>query len=44
MPEVKEEGLKQLERYAASRKFGDKDNIKRVLLIFIGKDEYELIV
>ncbi|AZO93465.1 AAA family ATPase [Halocella sp. SP3-1] len=41
---VKREGLKQLERYAASRKFKDKDNIKQALLIFIGKDEYELII
>ncbi|AZO93467.1 AAA family ATPase [Halocella sp. SP3-1] len=44
LAEVKREGLKQLERYAASRKFEDKDNIKQALIIFIGKDEYELIV
>ncbi|QTL99711.1 AAA family ATPase [Iocasia frigidifontis] len=44
LAEVKQEGLKQLERYAASRKFEDKDNIKQALLIFIGKDEYELII
>nr|WP_330165264.1 PD-(D/E)XK nuclease domain-containing protein [Iocasia fonsfrigidae] len=44
LAEVKRGGLKQLARYAASHKFKNKDNIKQALLIFIGKDEYELIV
>ncbi|MFW5972325.1 MAG: AAA family ATPase [Bacillota bacterium] len=42
LEEVKVEGLKQLERYAGSRKFDSKSNLKKVLLIFIGKDDYEL--
>jgi hypothetical protein len=37
---VKEEGLKQLKRYAASRNFQGKQDLKQALLIFIGKDEY----
>ncbi|MCK4258006.1 MAG: AAA family ATPase [Halanaerobiales bacterium] len=41
--QVKKEGLKQLEEYAASKKFVDKKNLKKALIIFIGKDEYEII-
>ena len=40
LPEVKEEGLAQLKEYAASRRFMNEDNIKQVLIVFIGKDEY----
>ncbi len=39
---VKEEGLNQLERYANSRKLKGQKNIKKVLLVFIGKDEYRI--
>jgi hypothetical protein len=39
---VKEEGLQQLEEYAASRNVAAKKDIKQVLIIFIGKDEYIL--
>jgi hypothetical protein len=42
LPEVKEEGLRQLKEYATSCKFRDKDSIKQALIIFIGKDEYVL--
>lgn len=44
LEQVKKEGLKQLERYAVSDKFKDKDNLKKALIIFIGKDEYEIFL
>ncbi len=40
LAEVKEEGLRQLKQYASSRKFINTDSIKKVLIVFIGKDEY----
>ena len=40
LAEVKEEGLRQLKQYASSRKFINNDSIKKVLIVFIGKDEY----
>ncbi len=40
LAEVKEEGLRQLEEYADSRKFSNKENLKKVLIVFIAKDEY----
>ncbi|MCK4260401.1 MAG: AAA family ATPase [Halanaerobiales bacterium] len=40
---VKKEGLTQLDQYAKSRHFKDKENLKKALIIFIGKDEYEII-
>ncbi|MEJ6952525.1 AAA family ATPase [Natronospora cellulosivora (SeqCode)] len=40
LADVKEEGLRQLQEYANSRKFAEKDDIKKALVIFIGKDEY----
>ncbi|MFW6377731.1 MAG: AAA family ATPase [bacterium] len=43
LAEVKKEGLKQLDKYANSRKFSGKENLRKALLIFIGKDEYVLV-
>ncbi len=43
LEQVKKEGLAQLEEYAASKKFADKKNLKKALIIFIGKDEYEIV-
>ncbi|MCK4257354.1 MAG: AAA family ATPase [Halanaerobiales bacterium] len=40
---IKKEGLAQLKRYAESDKFNDKENLKKALIIFIGKDEYEIL-
>jgi len=40
LAEVKKEGIKQLERYATSRRLSDKRNIKKALLVFIGKDKF----
>jgi hypothetical protein len=42
LEKVKKEGLSQLERYADSRKLEGKKNIKKVLLVFIGKDEFKI--
>ncbi len=42
LAKVKEEGLNQLERYANSRKFKNKKNVKNVVLVFIGKDEFKI--
>ncbi|UCH95038.1 MAG: PD-(D/E)XK nuclease domain-containing protein, partial [Candidatus Aminicenantes bacterium] len=39
LEEVKAEGLEQLKRYAESRRFRGKENLKKALLIFRGKDE-----
>jgi len=36
---VKEQGLRQLQRYASSRDLAGKPDIKQALVIFIGKDE-----
>ncbi len=41
---VKQEGLTQLEKYAKSRQFENKEFIKKALIIFIGKDDYEVII
>jgi len=38
--QVKEEGLRQLKRYSESRNFDDKKDIKKALVVFIGKDQY----
>ncbi len=43
LEQVKVEGLVQLKRYTASERFRGKQNLKSVLIIFIGKDEYVLI-
>ncbi len=40
MGRLKEEGRRQLEKYMKSREFAEKDNVKKALIIFIGKDEY----
>jgi len=37
---VKDEGLRQLREYANSDEFAGKIDIKQVLVVFIGKDEY----
>lgn len=42
LPEVKEEGLMQLREYAGSSKFRDREGIKKVLIVFIGKDKFEV--
>ena len=39
LEDVKAEGLEQLERYAAGPRFRGKENLKKALLIFRGKDE-----
>ena len=43
LDEVKAEGLKQLEDYARSKSFEDREKVKKVLLVFVGKEEYHLI-
>ena len=43
LEQVKRKGLKQLSEYASSKKFTDKDNLKKALIIFIGKGEYEIV-
>ncbi|MCK4260378.1 MAG: AAA family ATPase, partial [Halanaerobiales bacterium] len=43
LEQIKKEGLKQLEEYSSSKKFVDKKNLKKALIIFIGKDEYEIV-
>ncbi|MCK4260296.1 MAG: AAA family ATPase [Halanaerobiales bacterium] len=43
LEKVKKEGLQQLERYVSSNKFRDKTNLKKALVIFIGKGEFEII-
>jgi hypothetical protein len=40
---IKAEGLRQLERYKKSRRLENKKDLKQALLIFIGKDEYEVV-
>ncbi|MCG8502182.1 MAG: ATP-binding protein [Firmicutes bacterium] len=40
MGRLKEEGRRQLEKYMKSREFAEKDNVKKALIIFSGKDEY----
>jgi hypothetical protein len=39
LEDVKAEGLKQLKRYAESPRFQGKENLKKALLIFRGRDE-----
>lgn len=43
LEQVKQEGLKQLRHYAESRNFANKTDLKKALLVFIGKDEYLII-
>ncbi|WP_425448546.1 AAA family ATPase [Dethiothermospora halolimnae] len=43
LEEVKREGLKQLKGYVDSREFKDRKNVKHALIVFIGKDEYEVV-
>ncbi len=40
LEQVKKQGLEQLERYAKSKNLADKENLKKALLIFIGKKDY----
>jgi hypothetical protein len=40
---IKAEGLEQMERYKKSRRLEAKKNLKQALLIFIGKDKYEIV-
>ncbi|MCK4258650.1 MAG: AAA family ATPase [Halanaerobiales bacterium] len=44
LEEVKEKGLAQLKRYASSNRFKFKKNLKQALIIFIGKDTYEVVL
>ncbi|MCU0284785.1 MAG: PD-(D/E)XK nuclease domain-containing protein [Acidobacteria bacterium] len=39
LEEVKAKGLAQLERYSLSPRFQGRENLKKALLIFKGKDE-----
>jgi hypothetical protein len=39
----RKEGLEQLNQYVHSARLKDRPNLKSVLLIFIGKDKYEII-
>jgi hypothetical protein len=43
LEQVKEQGLAQLRRYAKARDFEGKRDLKKALLIFIGKDEYMIV-
>ncbi|EOD00083.1 ATP-binding protein [Caldisalinibacter kiritimatiensis] len=43
LEQIKEEGLKQLERYAKSKGYENKENLKKALVIFIGKEEYTVL-
>ena len=43
LEEVKMEGLKQLKGYVDSREFKDRKNVKHAFIVFIGKDEYEVV-
>ena len=43
LDEIKKMGLEQLKKYAKSKQFVDKKSLKKALIIFIGKDEYEII-
>ncbi|SHE52514.1 PD-(D/E)XK nuclease superfamily protein [Thermoanaerobacter uzonensis DSM 18761] len=40
---IKEEGIKQLKRYRESRGLKERKDVKQALIIFIGKDEYQVI-
>ncbi|MEM5242922.1 AAA family ATPase [Thermoanaerobacter sp. CM-CNRG TB177] len=40
---IKEEGIKQLKKYRESRGLKEREDVKQALLIFIGKDEYQVI-
>ena len=39
LAEIKLQGLKQLDVYAASRAFDGQSNVKKALILFVGKDE-----
>jgi hypothetical protein len=41
--EKRREGLKQLNEYIQSHHLKDRPNLKSALIIFIGKDKYEII-
>jgi len=40
---IREEGIRQLKRYRESRGLKERKDVKEALLIFIGKDEYQVI-
>jgi hypothetical protein len=40
----RDEGLEQLKQYLQSSRIKDRPNLKGVLLIFIGKNKYEIII
>ncbi|MDR1142427.1 MAG: hypothetical protein LBL62_12095, partial [Planctomycetaceae bacterium] len=39
----RKEGLEQLNQYLHSARLKDRPNLKSALLIFIGKDKYEIV-
>ncbi|MDR2756342.1 MAG: PD-(D/E)XK nuclease domain-containing protein, partial [Planctomycetaceae bacterium] len=39
----RKEGLEQLQQYIHSQRLKDRPNLKSVLIIFIGKDKYEIV-
>ncbi|MCD5405119.1 MAG: ATP-binding protein [Desulfotomaculum sp.] len=43
LEEVKKRGLEQLERYAKSKNLADRENLKKALLVFIGKKDYVIV-
>ena len=43
LEEVKKEGLKQLKGYVDSREFEGREYTKQALIVFVGKDEYEVV-
>ena len=43
LEQVRKQGLEQLEKYAKSKNLADRDNLKKALLIFIGKKDYVIV-
>lgn len=43
LEETKRKGIQQLERYSASRNFGERTDVKQALIIFIGKNELMVV-
>ena len=43
LEEIKQKGLEQLEKYANTKNLTKKDNLKKVLLVFIGNEDYVVV-
>lgn len=43
LEQVKKQGLEQLEKYVKSKNLADRDNLKKALLIFMGKKDYVIV-